>query len=102
MAKKTKVELITALPSDPATREKLKAIVESMVSLKRQRADLQEDISEIRKNAKDDNHFSPKFLNSLVTREFDVRYQAEKKAAALDQEQETYAEADILFGRSGS
>lgn len=96
---KIKVALITSLPSDPASRERLKSTVNEIVDLQRQIADLKDQIKDIRAVEKENHNISPKFLNSLVKREYDVRYEAEKKTAALDAEQEIFTEADILFGR---
>lgn len=99
IANKEKVELINSLPSDPASRERLKKTVEEIVNIQRQIADLKEDIKSIREVEKSTHSVSPKFLNSLVKREYDVRFEAEKKSAALDAEQDIFVEADILFGR---
>lgn len=96
---KIKVELITSLPSDPAARQRLKNTVAKMVSIQRQIADLKDDLKEERDIEKSSYNVSPKFLNSLVKREYDVQYGAEKKTAALEAEQEVFTEADILFGR---
>lgn len=97
---KVKVELITSIPSDQDARKRLAKTVTEIVDLKRQIADLNEQIKDIRKVEKDDHGISPKFLNSLAKREYDVRFEAEKKSAALDDELEVFNEADILFGRS--
>lgn len=97
-----KVELITTIPSDTVQRNRLKNTVNEIVDLKRQIADLNEQIRDIRKVEKEDHQISPKFLNSLVKREYDVRYEAEKKTAALEAEAEAFNETDILFGRGSS
>ncbi len=99
---KVKVDLITSLPSDPASRQRLKDTVNEVVDLQRQIADLKSQIKDIRDTEKSLHNISPKFLNSLVKREYDVQYNAEKKTAALDQEQEIFTEADVLFGRKTS
>lgn len=96
---KIKIELITSLPSDPVQRKRLKDSVTEVVDLQRQIADLKEQIKDIRSVEKDTHNISPKFFNSLVKREYDVRFEAEKKTAALDAEKEVFTEADILFGR---
>ena len=97
---KIKIELITSLPSDPVQRKRLKDSVTEVVDLQRQIADLKSQIKDIRDVEKSTHHIAPKFFNSLAKREYDVRYEAEKKSAALDAEQEIFTEADILFGRS--
>lgn len=96
---KIKIELITSLPSDPVQRKRLKDSVTEVVDLQRQIADLKEQIKDIRSVEKETHNISPKFFNSLVKREYDVRFEAEKKTAALDAEKEVFTEADILFGR---
>lgn len=96
---KVKIELITSLPSDPAARNRLKGSVNEIVDLQRQIADLKSQIKDIRDVEKSTYNIAPKFLNSLAKREYDVRFEAEKKSAALDAEQEVFTEADILFGR---
>lgn len=97
---KVKIELITSLPSDPVSRQRLKGTVDEVVELHRQIADLKSQIKDIRDVEKSTYSVSPKFFNSLVKRQYDVQYGAEKKTAALDAEQEVFNEADILFGRS--
>lgn len=97
---KAKIELITSLPSDLAQRKRLKDSVNEVVDLQRQIADLKDQIKDIRDTEKTTHHVAPKFFNSLAKREYDVRFEAEKKSAALDAEQEIFSEADILFGRS--
>lgn len=97
---KIKIDLITSLPSDPVQRDRLKSSVTEIVDLQRQIADLKSQIKDIRDTEKSTHNIAPKFLNSLAKREYDVRFEAEKKTAALDAEQETFTEADILFGRS--
>lgn len=96
---KIKIELITSLPSDPVQRKRLKDSVTEVVDLQRQIADLKGQIKDIRSVEKETHNISPKFFNSLVKREYDVRFEAEKKTAALDAEKEVFTEADILFGR---
>lgn len=96
---KVKIELITSLPSDPVQRNRLKGSVTEIVDKLRQIADLKSDIKDIRDVEKSTHNIAPKFLNSLAKREYDVRFEAEKKSAALDAEQEVFTEADILFGR---
>lgn len=96
---KIKIELITSLPSDPVQRNRLKGSVTEIVDLQRQIADLKSQIKDIRDTEKSTHNIAPKFLNSLAKREYDVRFEAEKKSAALDAEQEVFTEADILFGR---
>ncbi|QGZ16246.1 hypothetical protein Hena1_00700 [Erwinia phage Hena1] len=96
---KAKIELITTLPSDAVARDRLKGSVNEIVDLQRQIADLKGQIKDIRDVEKSTYHIAPKFLNALAKREYDVRFEAEKKSAALDAEQETFTEADILFGR---
>lgn len=96
---KIKIELITSLPSDPVQRKRLKDSVTEVVDLQRQIADLKDQIKDIRSVEKETHNISPKFFNSLVKREYDVRFEAEKKTAALDAEKEVFTEADILFGR---
>lgn len=99
---KIKVELITSLPSDPVSRQRLKDSVKEVVDLKRQIKDLQEQIKDIRDVEKQSHNIAPKYFNSLVKREYDVQYGAEKKTAALEAEQEVFTEADILMGRSSA
>ncbi|WJJ58474.1 hypothetical protein NDO71_orf108 [Klebsiella phage vB_KpnM_NDO71] len=96
---KIKIELITSLPSDPVQRKRLKDSVTEVVDLQRQIADLKDQIKDIRSVEKETHNISPKFFNSLVKREYDVRFEAEKKTAALEAEKEVFTEADILFGR---
>lgn len=97
--KAPKVELITSLPSDPVSRSRLKGSVNEIVDLQQQIADLKSQIKDIRAVEKEDHHVSPKFLNALAKREFDYRSNAEKQTAALEQQLETFSEADILMGR---
>ena len=99
---KIKIELITSLPSDPVQRKRLKDSVTEVVDLQRQIADLKDQIKDIRSVEKETHNISPKFFNSLVKREYDVRFEAEKKTAALEAEKEVFTEADILFGRGTS
>ena len=97
---KVRIELITSLPSDPVSRDRLKASVNEDVDLLRKIADLKQQRKDIRETEKNTHNISPKFFNALSKRENDVRFEAEKKTAALDAEQEAFNEADILFGRS--
>lgn len=96
---KVKVELINSIPSDPAARARLAKVVSLMVQIKKDIADAQESLKIERTVQKESHHISPKFLNALVNREYDVKHAAEKKTAALEETQELFNEADILMGR---
>lgn len=77
----------------------MKGSVNEIVDLQQQIADLKSQIKDIRTVEKEDHHVAPKFLNALAKREFDYRVNAEKQTAALEQQLETFTEADILMGR---
>lgn len=96
---RTKVELFTSLPADPAERERLRKTVEELVDLQLKIKDMKEAMKDIVKVEKEDHLISPKFLKSLVATEFDRRYAANKKVAALEEELEYVNECEILFKR---
>ena len=97
---KIKVALITSMPSDPVSRDRLKKSRDEAVEILRQIADLKSDLKDIRDTEKQTHNISPKYFNSLVKREYDVQYGAEKKTASLEAEQEAFVESDILSGRA--
>lgn len=97
---RTKVELFTSLPADPAERERLRKTVEELVDLQLKIKDMKEAMKDIVKVEKEDHLISPKFLKSLVATEFDLRFEAEKRRARLEAEVDAMEETDILFKRS--
>lgn len=97
---RTKVELFTSLPADPAERERLRKTVEELVDLQLKIKDMKEAMKDIVKVEKEDHLISPKFLKSLVAAEFDKRYESEKRRAKLEAEVDAMEETDILFKRS--
>lgn len=97
---KIKVALITSMPSDPVSRDRLKKSRDEAVEILRQIADLKNDLKDIRDTEKQTHNIAPKYFNSLVKREYDVQYGAEKKTASLEAEQEAFVESDILSGRA--
>ena len=97
---RTKVELFTSLPADPAERERLRKTVEELVDLQLKIKDMKEAMKDIVKVEKEDHLISPKFLESLVATEFDKRYESEKRRAKLEAEVDAMEETDILFKRS--
>ncbi len=97
---RTKVELFTSLPADPAERERLRKTVEELVDLQLKIKDMKEAMKDIIKVEKEDHLISPKFLKSLVATEFDRRFEAEKRRARLEAEVDAMEETDILFKRS--
>lgn len=96
---KTKVDLITTLPSDPVQRDRLKKVRDEALDLNIQLLDIKEQLKDIYKVEKEDHQICPKFLKAMVKRELDV-LNAEKKTAAIEAELEAFAEADVLSGRS--
>lgn len=97
---RTKVQLFTSLPADPAERERLRKTVEELVDLQLKIKDMKEAMKDIVKVEKEDHLISPKFLKSLVATEFDKRYGAEERRAKLEAEMDAMEETDILFKRS--
>lgn len=97
---KSKVELFTSLPSDTAERDRLRKTIEELVELQLQIKDLKDAIKDIILVEKQDHLYSPKFIKSLVATELDIRYEAEKRRAKIEEEVEHMSEADILFKRS--
>lgn len=97
---RTKVELFTSLPVDPAERERLRKTVEELVDLQLKIKDMKEAMKDIVKVEKEDHLISPKYLKSLVATEFDKRYESEKRRAKLEAEVDAMEETDILFKRS--
>lgn len=97
---RTKVELFTSLPADPAEREHLRKTVEELVDLQLKIKDMKEAMKDIVEVEKEDHLISPKFLKSLVAIEFDKRYESEKRRAKLEAEVDAMEETDILFKRS--
>lgn len=97
---KPKVELISSLPSDPVARKRLKGVVSEAVDIRMQIKDLQSQLKDIVSVEKETHQTDPKFLKTLITAEFDYKYQAEKKRKQLEDQVEQMNEADILMGRS--
>lgn len=98
--KAPKVELITFLPSDPVSRDRLKKSVLEAVEAKLSIRQSQEDLKDIRETEKTTHGISPKFFNSLVAAEFDYQYKANKDRKGLEERLEQMTETDVLFGRS--
>lgn len=97
---KAKVELINSLPSDQASRDRLRRVVNEAVDLRIQIKDLQEQLKDIVTVEKESHQIEPKFLKTLINAQFDYQYQAEKKRKQLEDQVEQMNEADILMGRS--
>lgn len=97
---KAKVELINSLPSDQASRDRLRRVVNEAVDIRIQIKDLQEQLKDIVTVEKESHQIEPKFLKTLINAQFDYQYQAEKKRKQLEDQVEQMNEADILMGRS--
>lgn len=96
---KSKIELITTLPSDLEVRKRLANIVQEGVEAVRRQKDAAEDLKSILAITKEDLNIDPKFLRTLINGEYDKQDAAEKKRAALESQIEQLNELDILMGR---
>jgi hypothetical protein len=97
---KIKQDLITALPADPVERKRLAGIIKEAVEVKLSIKDLQESLKTIKEVEKEDHNYNPKFLNQLISLEYDFQYEQKKKKIALEEMQERSVELDILMKRS--
>ena len=97
---KAKVELISTLPSDAVSRDRLRKTVSEAVDLRIQIKDLQDQLKDIVTVEKESHQIDSKFLKTLINAQFDYQYQAEKKRKQLEDQVEQMNEADILMGRS--
>lgn len=100
MTKAIKLPLINSLPSDQASRDRLRRVVNEAVDLRIQIKDLQEQLKDVVTVEKESHQIEPKFLKTLINAQFDYQYQAEKKRKQLEDQVEQMNEADILMGRS--
>lgn len=95
---KNTTPLITTLPSDQNLRNILQATVLDMVASMKTIKQENSDISEIKKQMKDDHNICPKFLTMLAKRELDAQ-ESNKLKEQLEEKLEQIEEADILMKR---
>lgn len=93
-----KVELKTALPTDPQERKRLAKVMDELIEIEQSIKDLKEAKKSIIQVEKEDHEYSPKMINKYLKLEYSRRKDAEKVQADLEDSLEKDAELKILFG----